>query len=143
MFEFAELLFENIYLEGHNNSSKGLAVSCGCTMFYLCRTTPQSFPEHVITCMRPSYLGKQALLLASLVPMDPASDPQHTSLPGHGDRLATNMYSFLPCIWSLASVCNKPADWLHPPSLTHTVAATPSCCGAIDFCFIRRNLSSL
>ena len=64
MFEFSELLFENIYFEA-SNSSVGLAVSFGCTMFYLCRTTPQTFAEHPITRMRPTHIGKHALKMES------------------------------------------------------------------------------
>ena len=51
--------------------------------------------------------------------------------------------SLQPCIWSLASVCSKPADWLHPSSLTYTETATRTCCGAICFCIICHNLSFL
>ena len=30
-------------------------------MFYLCRTTPHTFAEHPITCMRPTHIGQHAL----------------------------------------------------------------------------------
>ena len=40
-------------------------------------------------------------------------------------------------------VCNSPADWLHPLSLTCTVAAPRACCGATGFCIIHDNFPSL